>query len=103
MTAITVYKTNRPDVSTPRNTPQDFDDAEYYEIALGKVENGDGERKPTVKVFHGWWDERNKEAKNSRLVLDVPYENWDEAESAYHNQISYYASQGYIYSFAPKP
>jgi hypothetical protein len=103
MTAMTVYKTNRPDVPALRSAPEDFDDVEYYEIAFGKVDNEIGERKPTLKVFHGWWDERTKEAKNSHLLLEASYGSWEEAESAYHSQISYYAGQGFIYSFTPTP
>jgi hypothetical protein len=103
MTALTVYRTNQPENSRHRNKPEDFSDVEYYQIALSEQENEAGIQKPTVLVFHGWWDELTKEPKSNHLILKAAYETWEAADVAFEKQLSNYATQGYIHAFTPAP
>jgi len=102
MTAQTVYKTNRPEVAKQRNGPEDFTEVEYYQLALSD-EDIDGIGKPTVRVFHGFWDGLDKEPKANSQVLNHAYDTWEEATIHYEKQLAHYAALGYIYSFTPDP
>jgi len=103
MTAVTVYKTNQPEQHVHGSKPEDFARVEYYQFAVGRVEDDRGIRKPTVRVFHGWWDELNQDAKSNTQIFCAAYETEEEAEAAYKEQLSHYAGQGFIHAFMPTP
>jgi len=103
MQAITVYRTNRPEDSRLREKPEDFADVEYYEIALNEQDDEFGIARPTLRVFHGWWDESQEKARNNFLILRIPYTSEDDADAAFEKQLAYYAAQGFIHSFTPTP
>ena len=92
---LPLYKTASPETSTEY--------PEFYELTLktervwGKVEN-------YLVITHGWWDEKDKEAKEEKQILNTirndAFPTYADAFQQFKDYKQRYANNGFVHAFS---
>lgn len=98
-----LYRTADPDHLELRATAEDFYKAEYRQLFWTHKVDENGITKPTFEPYQGWWDGTLKEPIFNRRLLSAFYETWQEAQTAYNEQLRQLRAQGYVHSFSKNP
>ena len=82
----------------------DLSETEYFQPRI------DRERRGEKYVFfaretHGYFDDQQKklESLTETFNPEEPFENWDEAQRWYEQQLKFRASTGFVHAFALDP
>jgi hypothetical protein len=92
--SLTLYKTASPETSAEY--------PEFYDLTL-KTLRGWGKVEHYLIIIHGWWDEKDKQVKEERPVLNTAgsdaFSNWADAFQQFKLYKKRYASEGFVHAF----
>jgi hypothetical protein len=93
--SLTLYKTASPATSVEY--------PEFYELTLKTVREW-GKVEDYLIITHGWWDEKDKEAKEERQVLNTAgsdvFTNSSDAFRQFQHYKRSYAGNGFVHAFS---
>lgn len=92
---LTLYKTASPETSAEY--------PEFYELTL-KTRRGWGKVEDCLIITHGWWDEKEKAAKEERQVLNTvgndAFSKYADAYEMFKHYMQSFASNGFVHAFS---
>ena len=93
--SLTLYKTASPESSAEY--------PEFYELTL-KTVRARGKAEDYLIITHGWWDEKDKEPKEERQVLNTAgsdaFPNYADAFQQFKHYKQRYANDGFVHAFS---